>query len=68
MLLVCIGFFVHGLQDWARVLMFIAIVGVAAWGNGAQTQVSVRESAPQPRMDDSGALNEDLPVQQKVAD
>jgi hypothetical protein len=65
--LACLGFFVHGLHEWARVLMFVAIVGVAAWGNGAQTQAG----APAPAQPAPGAaepMNADFPVDQKLAD
>ena len=65
--LVCVGFFVHGLHEWVRVLMFVAIVGVAAWGNGAQTQASVRDIARAPA-DSVAPANADLPVQQKLAE
>jgi hypothetical protein len=66
--LVCIGFFVRGMHEWVRVTMFIAIVGIAAWGNDAQAQASVREQAPQPLLDDVAPMAADLPAPHEAAD
>jgi hypothetical protein len=65
--LVCVGFFVHGLHEWVRVVMFVAIVGVAAWGNGAQTQVKVREPAPAP-VTNATPIDPHVSIEQKLAD
>jgi hypothetical protein len=61
--LACIGFFAHGLHEWVRVSMFVGIVGVAAWGNGAQTRVGVREPKPAPR-----PVVVDVPVERTLAE
>lgn len=61
--LVFSGFFVQGLHQWMRVAMFVAIVGIAAWGRGAQTQLKLRQ--PEPVQRPSVA---DVPAERTLAD